>query len=193
MDAAVIETKTFNPLNTSVENAAAEETVPVLPAPDANDLAFEIGLWLSGLESFLNVRSHSLAEENRAKAASRDWAKEFRLTHSTLLLCSRMTFQLGKSLKDKEDSLDEIDLDFEVESFAQQSLEIAKAFDKLVETAEKQGEQFLPEVLLNLLESKPLPLALESDLRLILPRFGKILKWLSVIDRMLKQDQPPPA
>jgi len=236
LDVAVIETTTFNPINTSAEISVEEERVPILPAFDADELAFEIGLWLSGLESFLNVRSHSFAEENRAKAVSRDWAKEFRLTHSTLLLCSRLTFQLGKILKDKEDSADEIDLDFEVESFAQQSFEISpdeiyklsqtlkssillnegllraaplkfgewtawssflyeklktiKAFDTLIETAEKQGEQFLPDVLRNLLETKPLPLALESDLRLIMPRFGKILKWLSVIDRMLRQDEP---
>jgi hypothetical protein len=191
LDAAVIENTTFNPMNLSAENAAEGENAPVTqPAPDADELASEIGLWLSGLESFLSVRSHSLAEENRAKAASRDWAKEFRLTHSTLLLCSRLTFQLGKTLRDKEDSADEIDLDFEVESFAQsfeisfdeihklsqvlktaillneallraaplkfgewtawsgflhEKLKSVKAFDRLVETAEKQGEKFLPE------------------------------------------------
>ncbi|HLM60619.1 MAG TPA: hypothetical protein VK308_07445 [Pyrinomonadaceae bacterium] len=236
LDAAVIEATTFNPVNSSAKNAAGEETVPVLPAPDINELAFEIGLWLSGLESFLSVRSHSFAEENRAKAASRDWAKEFRLTHSTLLLCSRMMFQLGKTIKDKEDSADEIDLDFGDNSFSQQSFEIstdeiyklsqilkssillnesllraaplkfgewtawsgflyeklktARAFDILIETAERQGEQFLPEILRNLLDTKPMPLTLEADLRLVLPRFGKILKWLSVVDRMLKQDEP---
>ena len=237
LDAAVIETPIYNPRNLSIETSTAEsESAPVLqPAPDADELASEIGLWLSGLESFLTVRSHSLAEENRAKAASRDWAKEFRLTHSTLLLCSRLTFQLGKTLRDKEDSADEIDLDFEVESFTQsfeistdeihklsqvlktaillneallraaplkfgewtawsgflnEKLKSVKAFDRLVETAEKQGEKFLPEVLRNLLETTPLPLALESDLRLVLPRFGKILKWLSVVERMLKQDEP---
>ena len=100
LNVAVIETTTFNPMNLSAENVAEGENAPILqPAPDADELASEIGLWLSGLESFLSVRSHSLAEENRAKAASRDWAREFRLTHSTLLLCSRLTFQLGKTLR----------------------------------------------------------------------------------------------
>lgn len=236
LDAAVTETTTFSRTNAATEIAAEEGRAVALPALDADELAFEIGLWLSGLESFLNVRSHSFAEENRAKAASRDWAKEFRLTHSTLLLCSKLTFQLGKIIKDSEDSVDEIDLDFEVESFARQSFEISpdeiyklsqtlkssiilnegllraaplkfgewtawssslyeklksvKAFDRLIETAEKQGEKFLPDALRELIETKPLPLALDSDLRLVLPRFGKILKWLNVIDRMLKQDEP---
>jgi hypothetical protein len=125
LDAAVTETTIYNPINITAETPAEGEIAPVLsPPPAADELASEIGLWLSGLESFLSVRSHSLAEENRAKAASRDWAKEFRLTHSTLLLCSRLTFQLGKTLRDREDSADEIDLDFEVESFAQ-SFEIS--------------------------------------------------------------------
>jgi hypothetical protein len=236
LNAAVIETTTFNPISKSAENFAEEDRTLILSEPDADELAFEIGLWLSGLESFLNVRSHSFAEENRAQAASRDWSKEFRLTHSTLLLCSRLTLQLGKILKDREDSADEIDLDFEVESFAPQSFEISlneiyklsqtlkssiilnegllraaplkfgewtawssflfeklktiKAFDKLIETAEKRGEQYLPDEMRNLLETKTLPLALESDLRLVLPRFGKILKWLNVIEKKLKNDEP---
>lgn len=236
MDAAVIESTNTSLLNLPTNEVAGDEIVPVLPALDADQLAFEIGLWLSSLESFLSVRNHSFAEESRRKAASRDWAREFHLTHSTLLLCSRLTFQLNKTLRDREDSADEIDLDFEVESFTQQSFEIGndeiqklsqalrnsillnegllraaplkfgewtawsnflyeklksiKAFDKLVESAAKHGAQFLPEALQNLLETRPLPLALESDLRLVLPHFGKILKWLSVIDRMLRQDEP---
>jgi len=235
LNAAVTETPIFNAINSAKQNAAAE-IAPLLPAPDADELAFEIGLWLSGLESFLSVRNHSFAEESRQKAALRDWAREFRLTHSTLLRCSRLLFQLGKTMRDKEVSTDEIDLDFEVESFTEQRFEIesdeiqklsqtlknsillnegllraaplkfgewtawsnslyenlksVKAFDKFVENAERQGEKFLPEVLQHLFEFKPLPLALKSDLSLILPRFGKILKWLSVIDRMLKQDEP---
>ena len=234
MDAAVNSTTTFNPLNVSAENAAEDEIVPVLPEPDADELIFEIGLWCSGLESFLNVRNHSFAEDSRTKAALRDWTKEFRLTHSTLLRCSRLTFQLCKTLKE-EDSSDEFDFDFEMDSASKNSeftadeiynltqvlkdsialnegllraaplkfgewsawsnlltdnLKAVEVFCKLVESAEKTGEQYLPDALKKLLESKPLPLALEYDLKLVLPRFAKILKWLSVVDRMLKNDEP---
>jgi hypothetical protein len=51
-----------------------------------------------GLESFLKTRNHSFTDENRDKTAARDWTKEFRLTHSTLLLCSKLNFQLGRIL-----------------------------------------------------------------------------------------------
>lgn len=104
MDTAVIETSIYNPLDLSAE-IAAEDTAPQMPAQQASaaDLRFELGLWLSGLESFLNIRNHSFTEESRAKAATRDWTREFRLTHQTLLLCSRLAFQIEKTL-DGDDS-----------------------------------------------------------------------------------------
>ncbi len=59
---------TFNQMNFAVQ----EENTPVLSALDEADLMFKIGVWLSGLESFLNIRNHSFAEESGTKAASRD-------------------------------------------------------------------------------------------------------------------------
>lgn len=236
MDAAVIENTTFAPLDMSADSFADDEgALMPLPALDAGELAFEIGLWLSGLESFLNVRNHTFAEDSRTKAATRDWTKEFRLTHSTLLRCSRLTFQLGKTLNTDDDSTEELDFDFEMDSFTQKSeytadeiynlsqalkdsialneamlraaplkfgewsawcnllgerFKSVEVFGKLVAAAEKTGGEFLPEALQRILASKPLPLAVASDLKLILPRFAKILKWLNVVDKMLKNDEP---
>lgn len=234
MDAAVIDTTDSNLSELSAIGFAENENALVLPALDADELAFELGLWLSSLESFLSVRNHSFAEEIRAKAAVRDWTKEFRLTHSTLLLCSRLTFQLRRTLKE-DDSIDELDFDFELESaskvsefsadeifnlsqvlkdsvqlneallraaphkfgewtawnnFLLERFKTVEIFDKLIVSAERTGEQFLPEELKKLVEQKSLPLALKTDLRLILPRFGKILKWLNAVDKMLKNDEP---
>ena len=47
----------------SAPDIAEKKNVPV---PDADELAFELGLWLSGLESFLNIRNHSLADESHS-------------------------------------------------------------------------------------------------------------------------------
>lgn len=116
METAVIETSIFNSANPPLMDFAREKTVSVSPL-DAKGLAFELGLWLSGLESFLNIRNHSLADESRAKASTRDWTKEFHLTHSTLLLCSSIVFRLGKSLKEKttetEDDVLGLEADFD--------------------------------------------------------------------------------
>jgi hypothetical protein len=215
-------------------DTAEDKFVPVL---DADELAFEIGLWLSGLESFLNIRNQSFADENRAKAASRDWTKEFRLTHSTLLLCSKLNFQLGKTLLEKKSaqkrktekphSLDEltaIENDAEISTeeiyklslalkdsvlmnesllraaplkfgewtawsaFLSERLKSTETFEKMILAAESVGEEYLPEIFRQIVAGRPV--AEQSDLWLILPRFAKILKWLSVVGRMLKNDEP---
>lgn len=204
---------------------------------DTEKLMFDLGLWLSGLESFLNIRNHSFVEENRSKAAYRDWTKEFRLTHTTLLVCSRLTFALARGLRDADarDRDDDIDL---IEDFAGVRDEIEISSDeiyklsttlkdasllnegmlraaplkfgewtawcntlgeklrsvdiasRLIARAERRGEEYVPEVLRSLLEKRRLPFAVEADLRLVIPRFAKILKWLSVIEEMLNSDAP---
>jgi hypothetical protein len=211
--------------------------VSVAP-PDKERLVFDLGLWLSGLVSFLNIRNHAFIEENRTKASSRDWTREFRLTRSTLLLCSRLTFQLSKVLRDESVSgskVEEVDLiedfkglkehnDISADEIYRLSMTLKDAsllndgmmraaplkfgewtawcntltekldsvpiVAKLIASAEKTGEDYLPQVLAGLLDSKPLPFAVEADLRLVLPRFAKVLKWLSVIEDMLRSDMP---
>ncbi len=206
--------------------------------PDKEKLIFDLGLWLSGLESFLNIRNHAFIEENRTKASSRDWTREFRLTRSTLLLCSRLTFQLSKVLGEEGDSgldVDEVDLieDFDglkenngisAEEIYRLSMSLKDAsllndgmmraaplkfgewtawcntlreklgsvpvVAKLIARAERKGEESLPAVIYDLLESKKLSFAVEADLRLVLPRFAKVLRWLNVIEEMLRSDVP---
>lgn len=203
---------------------------------DVDELAFELGLWLSGLDSFLNIRNHAFADENLSQAASRDWTKEFRLTHSTLLLCSKLNFQLGKALREKQkksaraentDALEELDwfeshLDISSDeiyrlstalkdsvlmsesllraaplkfgewtawsAFLSERLKSTEIFETLIASAETVSENFLPDIFRALVENRPL--AEQTELRLVLGRFARILKWLSVIGRMLKNDEP---
>lgn len=228
---------------TAATAAGAADENAVAPQASARELGFELGLWLSGLESFLQIRNHSFAGDaaNRAKTPNRDWTKEFRLVHSTLLLCSKLTLQLSRAISDKNfaaaarDKDEQIDLitnpgaaRFEfsdaAEEFAELSsvlvdsillneallraaplrfsewtawsnfllakLKAAEVFGKLIAAAEKEGENFLPKKLKDLLENKPIPFALEADLRLVLPRFAKILKWLDAIGQMHDRDEP---
>ncbi len=236
MDVAVTTTTTFNPTNVSPSGAAQESFVPTGTATDVNNLIFNLGLWLSGLESFLNIQNHSLTEDSRTKAVLRDWTKEFRLTHSTLLVCSSLTFQLAQALKNQNLSESE-EFGFSVDSeSAAESLDISadeffelsmalrdaillgegllraaplrfvewtawsnsigiklkkvSAFDKLIKSAEKTGEDFLPPKVNELLAKKNVSAATKADLQLVLPRIAKILKWLSVIEEMVEQDKP---
>ncbi len=195
-------------------------------APSAEELQFELGLWLSGLESFLKTRNHSFGDENRVKSAARDWTKEFRLTHSTLLLCSKLNFQLGRILYAKDSfektrsgsgkleitakDVHELSVALKDSILLNESLLRAAptrfgewtswcaflggrlnsngSFEKLIAAAEYNGERYLPEILQKLFSVDSF--AGQPDLRLIVPRFARILKWLSVVGRMLRDDEP---
>ncbi len=235
MEAVITQISINNNAGTYAPNADAANSAPISSATDSRDAAFELGLWLSGLESFLNIRNHSFADENRSMSASRDWSKEFRLTHSTLLLCSKLNFQVGKTLRKnslpvesagkdelKDDDAAENESEITAEdvhklsmtlkdsillnesllraaplrfgewtawsAFLGERLESTDGFEKLVRMAEKSGEEFLPEILRKLLESRSF--AGQTDLQSILPRFAVILKWLSVVEKMLEKDEP---
>ncbi len=236
LETAVITPKIINPADISVVETTEEIVVSAVPFHSAIELIFELGLWLSGLESFLNIQNHAFGEENRSKAATRDWTKEFRLTHSTLLHCSSLNFKLAQAIKNDspnektgteffdEKSGDEKAFEITADDIFSLSMSLKEAillsegllraaplkfgewtawskslteklkkvsaFEKLIKSAEKTGEHFLPSELQNLLKRKNLSAATEADLKLVLPRFGKILKWLNVIAQMVKQDKP---
>lgn len=222
MNAVLTQTQTFSPPNILPTEIVPHKNALLSPVLGIDELAFEIGFWFSGLESFLNIRNHSFVEESRQKAASRAWTREFRLTHSTLLLCSKLIFELGKVLKNQNlnDKEFEIGADaiFELSQTLKESVLLGEgllraaplkfsawmawsnllagklknlaAFEKFISIAEKTGESFLPDALQNLLENKTLSFAAQSELSLVLTRFAKILKWLSIVDRMLKNDEP---
>lgn len=216
METAVSENPAINTISSSAATAEGGER-PFLPQKSIDDLIFELGLWLAGLESFLNFHGNLFGEEQRTKNIVRDWTKEFRLTHAVLLLCSKLSFHLERQAVGnvekiglKSAALRELAVVVRESLLLNESLlraaplqsgewkawsnilsgklKSAAAFDQLIETAEKSGEKFLPEVLRRLSESKSF--AAQADLHLVLPRFGKILKWLSVVGEMLERDEP---
>jgi hypothetical protein len=233
LDANIVsQTTSYNPANLSAQSARGEN-VSALRAAAPREMRFELGLWLSGLESFLQLRNHSFADAKQSKTPVRDWSKEFRLVHSTLLLCSKLTLQLSKNVQEKTSADEAVDLlgnfggaKFEISAdelndlaaalvdavllneallraaplrfgewtawsnFLAGKLKETAAVGKLVAAAEREGEKFLPKKLAELLENKPIPFALEADLRLVLPRFAKILRWLDAIGQMHDRDEP---
>src|SRR6476620_6732498 len=189
---------------------------------DAAEMAFELGLWLSGLSGFLRTGDHGYASvQQHDKNAPRDYIREMRLTHAALMLCSRLNFRLRRSLpaaapvEGRILSVDEtVDLGMTIrnaillnegliksgtlgfgewcawrETLAEK-LGASADVRKLVAYAERSAETFLPEGLTALLSSKKLPFADEAELNIILPKFARILKWLSIVGRMLRNDEP---
>ncbi len=183
-------------------------------------IAFDLGLWLSGLESFLNIRNHSFADNNRMKISARDWTREFRLTHSALILCSRLVFQLV-NVQSSDEKFGLICSEEEMQELSEvlkdsillneglirgaplklgewtawsnllgEKLGRVAASEKLIAYAERKGEDSLPAYFSNLLESNQISFEAKADLKLVLPRFAKILKWLDVVGVMLERDEP---
>lgn len=225
-------TKPIEQNQVATPDVAEGRTLPVASRSEPEELSFRLGLWLSGLQSFLNLRNSTLAEESRN---SHDWSKEFRLTHSVLLLCSKLTLDYAHRTGAEESADQEIgDLELldrtaavppvsseeicELTHALKESVLLSEgliraaplrfsewnawsnsladrlksvgAVRKLIANAELEGERFLPRRLRELLDGRELPSAWEADLHLVLPRFAKVLKWLSIVGRMLENDEP---
>jgi hypothetical protein len=196
----------------------------VVAVHDASEMAFELGLWLSGLESFLRAgeRGYAVVQQHD-KNAARDHVREMRLTHSALLLCSRLNFRLRRSLtagagKPVDGKFPSLDQTVELGLMMRNAILLNEALIKsgsqgfgewcawretlseklaasdevktLIAYAERSGETYLPDGLVRLLEEKKLPFADEAELQIILPKFARILKWLSIVGRMLRDDEP---
>lgn len=65
-----------------------------------------------------------------------------------------------------------------------------EVFSRLIAFAERAGEKSLPKKLADLVESKEVSFEAKADLRLVLPRIARILKWLSAVGIMLRDDEP---
>ena len=75
-----------------------ETVLPSRPAREPDELLFEAGLWLSGLENFLCDWDRIARETQKPGDPDANWLKEFRLTFSALLICSELNYELRKSL-----------------------------------------------------------------------------------------------
>lgn len=87
------EQQTFDP-----GDVLHESVFPPKPLRDPDELLFEIGLWLTGLEGFLHNWDRISRETQKPGDADASWIKEFRLTFSALLICSQLNYELRKSL-----------------------------------------------------------------------------------------------
>jgi len=186
---------------------------------ETSDVLVDLGIWLSGVESFLATGHISFGDVAEDKAPN--VAKEFRIVHSTLQRCAMLNaLLLGKRNGEKGAITDEIsfndlrDLSSVLRDacllsegmihsnnlgpsewkawsgMLQHRFSTQRGFTKLIRHAETEGEKYLPDCLLRLTETKEELSTDHAELALILPRFAKVLKWLSVVGKMLDSDEP---
>lgn len=195
---------------------------PAPPLVREDEIAVELGIWLSGLESFLGAGHNSFAGVLERRELP-DLRKEFRLIHSAIQRCALLNVQLLNTRGRRSTGESEIGDHVEIGELSQLLAVLRDAllfsqglinsnslsfgewkvwcnflsqrfagvpiFLELVRFAEESGEKFLPTPLKNLVERSDLSSG-HTELVLILPRFAKILKWLSVVGKMLEADEP---
>ena len=196
-------------------DTATRVTKDKLSVVDDTDVITELGIWCAGLESFLTAGHYSFADVNGPQV---DSTKEFRLVHSALLRCAGLNGKLLslRSHREQPDSVTGRELSDLAVAFRDSiligecmirsgSLGSAEwkawsnslndrlvhlpVYRKLIRSAEVSGEQSLPEYLRKIIETGAAGVE-QAELALILPRFGRILKWLSVVGQMLAADEP---
>lgn len=197
-----------------------------LSLPDAVEIeekVIELGIWLSGLRSYLAV-GPSLLHRPEEAAGQQHSATEFNIVHSGLKRCVLLnSYILSRkgSLSDSH-TFETIDLSVidlsELSDVLNEAVLISesltnspvlgpgqwrawsdllnrrfdetRAFFSLVHYAESSGSRFLPIRLAELGADPRSVTAEHAELILVLPRFGIVLKWLSVVKKMLDADKP---
>lgn len=202
-----VDVRSDNDLDEAVRSPGARASAADVP------ISIELGIWLSGLESFLASGRHSFADSRDARQAE-DSSKEFRLVHSALQRCSMLNSRLisvngrGRQYGDLRELANVFrDTMLLSEGFIHSNrlgagewtawsnllshrFATVPAFEKIISFAESEGRAFLPGSLKELSTNTGFLSAEHAELALVLPRFGIILRWLSVVGRMLEADEP---
>jgi hypothetical protein len=179
---------------------------PVRTVEDAEvrQAVVDIGVWVSGIESFLS------APPNAGRGA--DPAADLRLVNWAVRRCLLLNAVVwGEELPRgvSRDAVREVGTVLrellligpagEEASAGQgqawsrlvrERISTLRSFDSIVRFAEIEGEHYLPEPLLHFIDYGAFDGPDGAELALILPRFGKVLRWLDVIGRMLEADEP---
>ncbi len=86
------------------EETGHEFAFPAKPVREPDEVLFEIGLWLSGLDNFLCNWDRISRDTQKPGSVDASWMKEFRLTLSALLICSQLNYELRKGLAAEKDA-----------------------------------------------------------------------------------------
>ena len=219
-------TPLFNPVTLFSDGEEEYKDAAIIAVFDPDELSFELGVWLAGIESFSKPGDPAVADNSRSIETAGDWARECRLTRAALLNASKLNFRLRKAIAGPLGSvhtnaiggfstadLDEFGLvlrdaivlnesvlgsgknlkfgDWRAwSSVLSQKLASSPTYHRLISASHAAGDLFLPEKLKNLLGTQQIPFADEVDLQVILPQFGTILGSLSIVGKMLKNDEP---
>ncbi|MEO8043170.1 MAG: hypothetical protein ABI646_11210 [Acidobacteriota bacterium] len=88
----------FDPATLFSDSREEFKDSAIIAVFDPDELSFELGVWLAGLESFLKRGDQTFSDKNRSPEAAGNWARECRLTRAALLNSSKLNFRLRKAV-----------------------------------------------------------------------------------------------
>ena len=215
MESVSSQTIFVNPETLFTDGKDALDDSPIIAVFDPVELSFELGVWLAGIESFVNSGGSIFGSKC---APGDDLARECRLTRAALLNSAKLNFRLRKTIgTESVDGLQTRDLDQlalvlrdaivmnesvlasgKVDFGAWRSwsktlaekLSSSPAHGKLVKGAKASGDRFLPDTLRRLVGKRSIPFAEDVELELLIPQLGALLGALKIVAGMLEADEP---
>lgn len=88
----------FDPATLFSDSREEFKDSAIIAVFDPDELSFELGVWLAGLESFLKRGDQTYSDKNRPSDAAGNWTRECRLTRAALLNASKLNFRLRKAV-----------------------------------------------------------------------------------------------
>jgi hypothetical protein len=177
-------------------------------SPSASPVEVELGIWLSSLESFLRSGPNAFFAANAG-----DRSREAHIVHAALLRVSMLAAMLtdpadpnatsrdlrplAKALRDATLIVEPVLKNKQTTTAEYNALRSAiadrladlPAAQNVISTTDAAGAEYLPSALLSLTQAPELDRE-HAELALVLPRFGRVLKYLDVIGDMLERDEP---
>ena len=101
------QTQLFNPAALFSDSREDFKDSAIIAVFDPDELSFELGVWLAGLESFLKRGDQTYSDKKRPTEAAGNWARECRLTRAALLNSSKLNFRLRKAVAGLKFSFEE--------------------------------------------------------------------------------------
>ena len=186
------------------------------PSSAGGNAVLELAGWTAGLDSYLSAAGDAFGDRT-AQGAGTDLIRDLRLSHNVLQRCSRLVLaaslsddalrpeyrlsmeellEFGASLREplllaeslqSADSLGLAEWQAWCRAFVDR-LASVPAYAKLIAITESGGNEHLPEVLQRTVLGTQG--AERPEFAVILPRFGRILRLLDIVGRMLATDEP---
>lgn len=202
-------------IDETIQTESATRVAAVLPTGNDSlaDTAIELGIWLSSVESYVRSAGTVFGTERPRKDLSSDVRNVLSIYRKCSLLAHQLRIELSRhdgrppqygsaaEMTDLCTALSELSMITaperctfsEFTAYAKRVFLVSSDFPaaaKAIKMAERAGSKNLPKRLLDLTAPAAVTTNELASIALALPMFGRSLRWLDVIGKMLKQDRP---